>query len=233
MQKIFTKVFKNIPVELTKDKFHDALRLALQSSIAASITFLVMKSFNIPEIFLAILSAVLVVEPSIGDTFKQAKGRVYATLVGSAIGFIFVALIPWGFGTAVSLLITMFIMNGIAGLKPSWRYGVVAAVAISLGSEENALATSLDRLIAIVIGITIGILATSVIWPNKASKRANNHLRKALNACKERLEIAYENSKTDDKEDASEVADNFHTYLGRAKGAAEAIKFGNKKAAFK
>ncbi len=233
MIKLLQKIPRTIPAEIRKDSFKDALRLALQSSISAAIAFLVMNYFDLPEAFLAVISAVLIVEPSIGDTFNQAKGRVMATIVGSIVGFIFVAVIPWGFGTAISLMVTMFLMNGIASYKPTWRYGVVAAVALALGSENSALATSVDRLIAIGVGIGIGILITSVLWPQKASSRANNYLRKALNAACERFEIAYENSTTSDKEDADNVADDFYTNLGKAKNVARVIRKGSKESVLK
>ncbi|WP_430412791.1 FUSC family protein [Kordia sp.] len=229
---IFQKIFKNIPVELTRDKLRDAFRLALQSSIAAALAFTVMESFGLPEVFLAVLSAVLIVEPSIGDTFSNAKGRVLATIAGSIIGFIFISLIPWGFGTAISLLIGIFIMTGVASIHPSWRYGVVAVVAISLASEGEAIGMSLDRLFAIAIGIVVGLVCTAIIWPEKASKRANKHLRKALNAASKRFEVAYRNTKSDDKDDAKNIADDFHTSLGKAKGAAKVIRLSDTQRVF-
>lgn len=202
--------------------------MALQSSIAAAITFTVVKYFDSDEIFLAILSAVLVVERSIGNTINHAKGRVLATVVGSGIGFAFVTIIPTGYATIISLVVTMFVMNAIASFKPSWRYGVVASVAISLGAESDALQISLDRLLNIGIGITIGLIVTAVIWPEKASDRARKHLRSALNIASNRFEIAFKNTRTDKKEDATKVANNFHSSLGNAKNAAGSIRFGKK-----
>lgn len=233
MNTLLKNVSQTLPKEIRKDKVRDALRLALQSSIAAAITFTVVSFFNLPEMFLALISAVLVVEPSIGNTFDQAKGRILATILGSAIGFGLVAIIPWGYGTALSLLIIMFIMNAIASLNPSWRYGVVAAVAISLGSEESALDTSIDRLIAMGIGIGIGLLITAIVWPEKAITRANNHLRKALNAACDRFEVAYQNNKSSEKENADHIANNFNASLGNAKEAAAAISLDDKSKIFK
>ena len=81
-------MLEKIPFDVSKEKVRDAFRLALQSSISAVITYSLMQSFGLPEIFVGVLSAVLVVEPSIGNTFNQAQGRIVATIVGSAIGFI-------------------------------------------------------------------------------------------------------------------------------------------------
>ena len=228
LKKLLKKILHKLPQEITRDKVRDATRLALQSSLSAAVTFFIIRTFGLPEMFLALLSAVLVVEPSIGNSINHAKGRILATIVGSLIGFAFVSIIPYGYGTILSLVVTMFVMNAVASFKPSWRYGVVASVAISLGSEKDALQISIDRLIAIGIGIVVGLLVTAVIWPEKSSSRAGKHLRNALNEACNRFKIAFGNTRSEENEDASEVADNFHTSLGNAKEAAKSIRFGDK-----
>ncbi|NND88974.1 MAG: hypothetical protein HKM28_06990, partial [Flavobacteriaceae bacterium] len=77
----------NLPISfgLSKSSQIDALRLAIQSSVSAIMTYVIMSSFQIPEIFLGILSAVLIVSPSIGDTYHQAKQRILSTIIGCLI----------------------------------------------------------------------------------------------------------------------------------------------------
>ncbi|NEN25841.1 hypothetical protein G3O08_20330 [Cryomorpha ignava] len=227
MNSTLKKTINKIPKAIKKDKTRDAVRLALQSGLAAGITFLVMKYFSLPEVFLAVLSAVLVIEPSIGNTIAHSKGRILATVVGCLIGFGLVSAIPYGYATVISISVTVALINLIVGFKPQWRYGIVGAAAIAIGSESDALETSIDRLIAIGIGIVVGFLISLVVWPDKASQRARMHLRKALNAACERFEIALDNTTRSEKKDSDNVADNFHTNLGNAKGSAEAIQWEN------
>lgn len=228
MQRHLKSILKKLPVEITRDKVHDALRLGLQSALAAAVTFLIMKTASLTEVFLAVLSAVLVVERSIGNSINNAQGRILSNVLGILIGFVFVSIIPFGYSTVISLVVTMFIMNAIASFKPSWRYGTVAAVAISLGSENDVLQMSLDRLIAIGIGIGVGLFMTTVIWPEKANKRVLKHLRDALNSACDRFQIAYNNSRSENKEGAEKVADNFHSSLGKAKADLASIRFEKK-----
>ncbi|WAC02233.1 hypothetical protein N7U66_00105 [Lacinutrix neustonica] len=63
------------PIAITFDENNkkDAFRPALQSAVAAIIAFVIMKSLGLPEVFLCVLSAVLIVEPSIGNTISQAE----------------------------------------------------------------------------------------------------------------------------------------------------------------
>lgn len=228
MFSILQPIISKFPTNITERNVKDALRLALQSSLSAACTFLIMNAYNLPQTFLALLSAILVVEPSIGHTISHAKGRILSTIVGSFIGFVFVSIIPYGYGTLVSLIVTMFIMNAVASFKPSWRYGVVASVAIALGSENDALTISFDRLMAMAIGIAVGLLITTVIWPEKSNKRAHKYLRSALKSACNRFEIAFENTKPDTNTKASTIADNFHSSLGQARDVATSIHFGDK-----
>lgn len=217
----------DLPFGLTPSQLKGALRLALQSAFAAIGAYGLLQALGIPEVFVGVLSAVLVVGPSIGNTFSEAKGRIVSTLVGSAIGFVLVSFMPWGVGTAVSLGLCMFVINMIAHFKPSWRYGVVAAVAIALGSENNTITMTLNRLISIGIGVTVGIFVSLSVLPDKAEDRARRYLRRALRNASRRFEIAVANTRVakEEQEDSGETADNFYTNLSYAKGAAQAIKF--------
>ena len=219
---------KVLNFEISNDQAKDAFRLAVQSAASITITYLVVQKFEITDIFVALLSAVLVVEPTIADTINQARNRITATFVGSVIAFFLVAILPWGLGTIISLAVTMFIINGIAGFKPSWRYGTVAAVAISLGSNDNAFDTSWNRLLAIGIGLSIGIIISLIIFPDKAENRAKRHIRKALRAAAARFEIALNNTRKKDNNDFTDAASKFHKNINAAQKTANAIKFTNK-----
>jgi len=219
---------KIFDIEIPKDQTKDAFRLAIQSSVSVVITYLVVQEFEITNIFVALLSAVLVVEPTIGDTIIQAKNRITATLVGSIIAFVLIVVLPLNLGTIISLAFTMFVLNAIAGFKPSWRYGIVAAVAISLGSEENAFDTSLQRITAIGIGLGIGIVISFIIFPDKAENRAKRHIRKALRAAANRFEIAITNTRKEENKDFTSSAEKFHRNINAAERTAKSISFGKK-----
>ncbi|MDX5413148.1 MAG: aluminum activated malate transporter family protein, partial [Rhodobacterales bacterium] len=152
----------------------------MQAASAALAVYLLMQTLDLPETYLAILSAVYIVQPSVGGTMGSAANRIIATLVGSVISLICLAVLPDRLGTPVALVTSLLVINGAAVLKPAWQYGVVAAIALSLGAEEEALRTAIDRGIAIGLGATIGITASLIIWPESAAKRFERHLRSAM-----------------------------------------------------
>ena len=212
---------QNIP----KHKIRDSFRLGIQSAIAVSITYVTMTQFDLPEMFVGLLSAVLVVDTSIGHTLGLARQRLLSTAVGSAIGFVCVTILPWGVGTPIALGLSMFIINAVSYFKSEWRYGVVAAVALSLGSENNAMETSVDRLISIAIGVATGILVSFIVWPHKAETRAMIHARTALGAICKRFNSALESTREKDDEGHEKISDEVHKSLRLAQSCADATKF--------
>lgn len=158
----------------------DAARLAIQSAVAAAAMFLVMRSLGLPEVFVGVLSAVLIVQPSLGSTLGSGMQRIMATLVGCVVGVVTIVLVPYGYGTAVSLAASMLVMNAIAGFRSEWRYGVVAAVALALSAEQDVLQAAIDRSLSIALGAGVGVLASLLVWPEKASTRAERNERRAI-----------------------------------------------------
>lgn len=202
----------------------DALRLGLQSAVAAAAFFIVHRSLGWSEAFVGVLSAVLIVQPSVGSTINAGLNRFLATLLGSSIGVICLLILPQGYGTAAALAVCMFAVNTVAGFKPDWRYGVVAAVAISMGGEGDAAQIAIDRSIAIGLGVAIGLITSLTIWPDSAKKRTTRHLRTALGAIANRVDhVILQLTKTDAKA-PSDGQDAYHRAISDAQDALGGIR---------
>lgn len=218
------------PIDVSREDLRDAARLSLQSAIAAAALFVAMQAVGMPEKFVGVLSAVLVVQPTVGNTLAEAWDRVAATAVGSLIGVTALVALPGGYGTAVALAVSMAVMNAAAAFRPDWRYGVVAAVALSLRSDSDVFQTAQDRALAIALGAGVGVVTALVVWPDRASKRAHRHLRGALRAARTRLERAVERALGESEETASEARESFHSRLDAARSAAAGIWLGDEAA---
>lgn len=164
----------------TSRQTKDAVRLGIQASVAAGLTLSIMLTLGLPERFVGILSATMVVEPNIGNTLVSSQHRLVGALVGSIIGITCFAISPIGFGSVATLSLAMLLMNGLAGFRPHWRYGVVAAVALVLKAEGDGWQVALERLISIGLGIGIGTIVCLVVWPQKASTRAADEISECL-----------------------------------------------------
>lgn len=204
----------------------DVGRLALQSATSAIATFLAMTWFGMREIFVGILAAVMIIRPSIGSTLTQALDRTAATAVGSVIGVVSLLLLPENYETLVALGISMAVLNMVAGVRPAWRYGFVAAIALSLSPDGDILGAAVERLTSIGLGGVIGTVVSVVVWPNRAETRAIRQWRTALEACREAigLEITDVGRGETDDEEHRELYRRYKANIASAREAAEVIR---------
>ena len=225
-------MFKEFRRSLLENR-KDVLRLALQSASAAVVTYGVISYLRPGQEFLAILSSVLIIGFNVGGTMHAAKNRTLATLLGCVLGILSVWLMPYGWGTSVAIVITMLIMNAIAAVKQEWRYGVVAAISIALGSEENALEISMDRIIAIGTGALIGVVAALVIMPEKAEDRARKYMKNAIRYIGDRFSIVIENTRAEEGKSTKESQKQIQKNLSNARETASQVQFYDSKIIWK
>jgi uncharacterized membrane protein YccC len=203
----------------------DMLRRAVQSALAGLATYHLMSRLNPQEAFLAILSAVLIIQPSVGGTMGAAWTRLQATVTGSLISLGCVTLLPDIWGTSAALALSLLVVGGIAGLRPDWAYGAVAAVAIALAPEAEAPETAGMRALAIGLGAATGVIVSLLIWPDRAESRFDRHFRNALRATATRLDDALEAATKKGREAAPpDHVSDYHKALQQAQEALGAVK---------
>ncbi|MGB3626119.1 MAG: FUSC family protein [Henriciella sp.] len=213
----------NLPdFNLANQKSRDALRLGIQSAIAAAVTFIAIDAVGTDEKFAGILTAVMIVQPSIGGTTSQGWDRMISTIVGCVIGVACLFLLPSGYGTLAALVFAMFVMNFIAGFRPGWRQGVVAAVALSLShAEDGSVDVAIARATAIGIGIVAGIIVALIVWPDSAAHRAERHRQAIWQALRDRLAAVMAFDR--DEEGADSARRAYNSALSDAREATRAM----------
>lgn len=165
----------------------DIARLAVQSAVAGTLAAYAIRLAGTGEVFLAVLSAVFVLQRNRDATLQSAGSRIVATVIGTAIGLAALALAETG-GVPWPLALAMLVMGGLAAWKPSLSYGIVAAAGLAVGSENGFLDTARDRTLAIFLGAGIGIATGWLIWGESAAARARRQIGEALSICRELLE---------------------------------------------
>ncbi|MFN3389442.1 MAG: FUSC family protein, partial [Allosphingosinicella sp.] len=132
------------------DRRRDIARLALQSALAGALAWLAIGWAGTGEAFLAVISAVLVLEPARAQTLKSAGSRIVGTLVGTVIGLV-ALLAASGVPDPLPLAAVMLVMGAIVAWKPAWRYGIVAAAGLAIASDGGLIETAEARGIAIFV----------------------------------------------------------------------------------
>lgn len=209
---------------LIDQKARDAVRFAIQSAAAAAAAFAAARALGMEEYFIAVITAVLIVQPSVGSTASTAWNRLFATLVGSGVGLALIYVMPGGWGTAAALALAMGAMGLIAAFQADWRYGVVPAAAIALGYRAESLSDVLERGYAVGLGVGIGLAVSLVVFGQSAQGRARLHLKDALNALADRLDLALCRARGDTAGPRLEAGRNYHTAIEEARAAADAAR---------
>jgi uncharacterized membrane protein YccC len=221
----FSKQFIDSLLDRSKSEYRDAARLALQSSVSAALMYFALTLLGMPEKFVGVLTAVLIVEPSLGSTISRGKTRLIATLVGCVVGVLCMYVLPYGYGTIAALALSMLVMNAVAGLWPDWRYGVVGAVALSLGSEQDAMATAIDRTLSIGLGFGIGALVSLTLWPDKSEDRAMRTLDAAVKDLAEYTSLLFDELIEEDSDQTGRAKRRYQQQIERARSLAGDINF--------
>ena len=186
-------------------------------------TWILMEALKMPERFVGVLSACLVMKATMGSTLVAGRQRVAATLLGCALGLICLLALPQGYGTAVAIMIPVALVSLVAGFKPEWSYGVVGAIALAIGADGNIMEVALDRSASIGLGAAVSIVCALVVFPEKSSTRTERHLRMALDAIGDFLEAAASWISSDEEVDTREARRDFAKHLAGAKDSVEGV----------
>lgn len=212
--------------QVHREDWRDALRRGVQSAAAAVASFAAARALGLGSEFLAVLGAVLILQPSVGGTMGAALSRLQATLVGSVLGFLGLFLLPEGWGTAAALAVAMLAVGTAAGLRSDWSYGAVAAAGMALGARGDLVATALDRGAAIALGAAVGVTVALIVWPDRAEARFERHLRAAMRATATRLSDAVAATMEAGREAApADHVSAYHKALGLAQESVDAARF--------
>jgi uncharacterized membrane protein YccC len=166
------------------DRHQADLRHAARVAMAAAVSFAVATAFRLPQGYWAVITAVVVVQTSIGGTLGASRDRLVGTGVGAMVGA-FAAWItpqsPWG--EAAALALSVGVLGLAASLRPSLKIAPVTAVIMIVGSATShrgfAEAATL-RVIEIAVGGVIGVLIALFVFPARAREAVSTNVQGAL-----------------------------------------------------
>lgn len=156
------------------------LRHALRVAIAVVAAFAVVKLLGLPQGWWAVITALLVVQTSVGGSLKAAVDRLWGTIAGALYGALVAIAIPHDTNPGLGLAIAVAILPlaFLAAVNTMFRVAPVTALIVLLPIYGHAGApwvSALDRVFEIVIGSIVALAVTFVILP----ARAHNQLREA------------------------------------------------------
>ncbi|MFG1202430.1 FUSC family protein [Xanthobacter aminoxidans] len=159
------------------------LKLALRATIAGIVTYLLAEQFSLPNGYWAVLTAVLVVQATLGASLSVAIDRALGTLAGGVVGVAGAMVAgPSQIQTLVVLSLALFIAAAMAARSPSFKLAPVTVIIVMLAHPGDVAPwlAGLTRVAEITLGGVVGLLCAILILPERALGKLFPHCAKAL-----------------------------------------------------
>ena len=172
--------------------YHAELRLVLRATLAAALSLLISNAFALPQAYWAALSALIIVQLSLGGTLGAGFDRILGTLAGAIAGAA-IALLGevLNLAHALTLVLAVAPLALLAALRPSFRVAPLTAAIVILATPSDAspLFSALHRVAEIMIGTVTGVLISVVVFPLRARRIALERSAELLKAFGELLAL--------------------------------------------
>src|ERR1700731_3198471 len=139
------------------------LRLVVRALIAAALSFLAADALALPQSYWAVITALIVVQGSLGGTLAAGLDRLVGTLAGAAIGAVAaLARQYWDVPPVVLLVPAVAPVAFLAALRPSFRVAPVTAAIVLLANTSNVspITSAMHRIVEIALGTVVGIIVS-------------------------------------------------------------------------
>ncbi|WP_162916446.1 FUSC family protein [Dongia deserti] len=149
------------------------LRLAVRVTSAAILAFALAKLLGFAHGYWAVITAIIVMQTSVGGSLKAALDRLLGTMAGALYGAAIAIAIPHATTAALAAAMVAAILPLalLAGIKPGFKAAPITAfiVLVPLSGQEVApLTYALDRILEITIGSLVGLATSLIILPARA-----------------------------------------------------------------
>ena len=138
--------------------------------IAATVaSFMIAQAFGLPEGYWSVLSAIVVMQSSLGATLGASLDRLLGTIAGAAAGVVWV-LVREHLVIPQVLILTLAIapMALLASIRPSFRIAPMTTVIVLLAAPPGGGALiALHRLAEISLGCGVGALTAHFVLPDR------------------------------------------------------------------
>jgi uncharacterized membrane protein YgaE (UPF0421/DUF939 family) len=143
---------------------------SLRTALAAVVSFLVARLLGMPEAYWATVSAIIVVQSTLGAAATISWQRMAGTVLGASTGALLAAFFRnslLAFGIAVFVL---GLICALLRLGAAYRFaGVTLAIIVLIPRNRAAWIIAEHRFVEVTAGIAVG-LALTALWPKATPK---------------------------------------------------------------
>ncbi len=146
--------------------------------------YLVAFSFNLPEALWAVITALIVVQMSVGGTIGAGIDRLVGTLAGAVVGGLAATVHTLWHAPHIGVLLFLAIapLSLFAVRRPTYRVAPITAALMLLIVHDTAqpIAIAFDRVFEIAIGCVIGIAVSILVLPYHADRQLADRVAAGL-----------------------------------------------------
>jgi uncharacterized membrane protein YccC len=167
----------------TRAEMWPRLRLAIQTTIAACLAYVIADALGLPQGFWAVMTAILVTQANVGASLGLAAERLGGSLLGVIVGGgVAVALADAQELKFAGLAVTVLILGFFSARRPSLRIACVTAAIVVLGDPRLGppIASAENRMIEVVVGTVVAILTSLVVFPSRAGPSFAEHVTRTF-----------------------------------------------------
>jgi uncharacterized membrane protein YccC len=171
------------------------LRLVVRSTLAVVVSLAVSDALGLPQGYWAALSALIIVQVSLGGTIAAGLDRLAGTLAGAVAGaLVTLAGQVWNLPQLLVLAVAVAPLSLLAAIRPSFRVAPITAAIVLLATPSNAspFVSAIHRVAEIAIGTIIGVIVSVCVFPLRARQIAMERCAETLKALGELLMLHLE-----------------------------------------
>jgi len=151
--------------------------LTLRMSAAGLITFAVAHLLDLTQIYWAVLTAVIVMQASIGGSLKAMIDRFIGTIGGAGWGVAVTLTLPHQsvLSTGLALAVALVPLAAVVAFQPGYRVAPVTAVIVLLAysnqsgaNQTGIVEAALDRVFEIGLGSVVALAVALIVAPARA-----------------------------------------------------------------
>jgi uncharacterized membrane protein YccC len=135
--------------------------LTVRMSAAGLASFAVAHLIGVVQVYWAVLTAVIVMQASIGGSLKAMLDRFIGTIGGAGWGVAVTLAVPHAtvYSTGLALAIALVPLSALVAVRPGYRIAPVTAVIVLLGygGQIGVVEAALNRVFEIGLGSIVAL----------------------------------------------------------------------------
>jgi uncharacterized membrane protein YccC len=166
------------------------LLLALRIVVAAMATFAIGHLLGLQQSYWAVLTAIIVMQGTVGGSIKAIIDRLAGSLAGAVWGVIVCLAVPHGDVAHLALALALAIgpLAVATAFNPGWRIAPVTAIILLLapsGQTLGPVTAALNRMFEVGVGSIVAVVVSLALAPSRASANLGHAAAQALEAMAE------------------------------------------------